>query len=119
MGQTAGYDNRGLTVAKLNPKRVKKVAKTRRSHSRTIKPGSVVVFEPKHFNPEFWDNLSEKDRKRSYGPLGYGAKKPKFFVYLTEIVSAPGHCVLVDLDDQSIQTMRHTTDFRVVTDDEF
>ena len=37
--------------------------------------GTVVVFEPNNFNPEFWNNLPEKDRIRYYGVLGYGSDK--------------------------------------------
>lgn len=85
---------------------------------KTFKPGTVVVFEPKNFNPKFWNALSEKDRIKYYGPLGYGAKELKRFVFLTEIKNAPGHCVLVSMDDQTIETMRHTSDFREVTEDE-
>jgi hypothetical protein len=81
--------------------------------------GTVVVFNPNNFNPEFWNSLSEEEKIRCYGPIGYGSHKPKFFVFLTEIKNAPGHCVLADLDDGSIQVMRHTSDFREATEDEF
>jgi hypothetical protein len=81
--------------------------------------GTVVVFEPKNFNPEFWNNLPEKDRAEYYGPLGYGSDKKKLFVFLTEIKNAPGHCVLVDLDDGHLEVMRHVSDFREVNEEEF
>lgn len=84
-----------------------------------FKRGTVVVFEPKNLNPAYWNGLSEEDRIKYYGALGYGSPKPKFFVYLTGIRNASGHCVLVSLDDQSIQTMRHDQDFREVTEEEF
>lgn len=77
-----------------------------------------MVFEPENFNPEYWAGLSETDKKKYYGPLGYGAKKPKLFVFITEIRNAPGHCVLISLDDQKIETMRHTFNFREVTEEE-
>ena len=83
-----------------------------------FKRGTAVVFEPKNFNQEWWKNLSEKDRKKYYGALGYGAAKPHVFVFLCEIRNAPGHCVLVSLEDQHVETMRHTSDFREVTEDE-
>lgn len=86
---------------------------------KQFKRGTVVVFEPKNFNPEFWNGLSEEERISYYGALGYGQAKPKFFVYLTRIRNAPGHCVLVSLDDQTIETMRHDSDFREVTEEEF
>lgn len=86
---------------------------------KKFKRGTVVVFDPSNFNPEYWKNLSEEDRLKYYGTLGYGSRKPKFFVFLTEIRNAPGHCVLVALDDQHLETMRHTSDFREVTEEEF
>jgi hypothetical protein len=90
---------------------------------KTFEPGTVVVFEPQNFNPEFWNNLPEEDRVRYYGPLGYGAEKKKLFVYMCEILCSDGtpsgHCVLVDMDDQHVETMRHTSDFRKATEEEF
>jgi hypothetical protein len=85
----------------------------------TFEPGTVVVFEPNNFNPSYWNALSEEDRVKYYGALGYGQKKKKFFVFLCEIKNAPGHCVLVSLDDQKIETMRHTDNFREVDEEEF
>lgn len=81
--------------------------------------GTVVVFDPTSFNPAFWDKLPEQEKIKYYGSLGYGSEKKKFFVFLTEIKNAPGHCVLVDLDDGRIEVMRHTSDFREVNEDEF
>lgn len=89
---------------------------------RKIKRGDVIVWEPKNFNPEYWNKLSEEDRIQYYGALGYGQKKPKLFVFLSKICQHgedTGHCVLVSLDDQTIETMRHTVEFRHVTDEEF
>ncbi len=86
---------------------------------KKFKTGTVVVFDSNNFNPAYWDGLSEEKRIEYYGALGYGKKKPTFFVFLTEIKNAPGHCVLVSLSDQHIETMRHTGDFREVTEEEF
>lgn len=96
--------------------------------SKKIKPkkfkrGTVVVHDPSSFNPKFWNGLSEKEKLEYYGPLGYGQKKPKLFVFLTDIKTADGrdsgHCVLVSLSDQKVETMRHTCEFRKATDEEF
>lgn len=81
--------------------------------------GTVVVFDPTSFNPDFWNKLSEKEKLKYYGPLGYGSDKKKFFVFITEIKNAPGHCVLADLDDGRIEVMRHISDFREVSEEEF
>jgi hypothetical protein len=83
-----------------------------------FKMGSVVVFDPANFNPNFWDKLSEEDRIKYYGPLGYGSKKMKFFVYMCEINDS-GHCVLIDMDTGENVLMRHTSDFRLATEEEF
>lgn len=85
---------------------------------KQFKPGTVVVFDPKSFNPNFWDKLSEEDRIKYYGELGYGSNKLKFFVFLCE-VNESGHCVLLDLDTNQILSMRHTCDFRQATEEEF
>lgn len=84
----------------------------------SFKPGTVVVFEPTHFNPRFWEGLSEEDRLKYYGPLGYGSEKRKLFVYVCEI-NESGHCLLVDMDTGLNVLMRHTSDFRPATDEEF
>lgn len=86
---------------------------------KKFKKGTVVIFDPNNLDQKWWKSLSEEDRIKYYGPLGYGNAKPKFFVYLTEIKNAPGHCVLVSLDNQTIETMRHDSDFREVREDEF
>lgn len=85
---------------------------------KKFKQGTVVVFEPKNFNKKYWKNLSEEDRIKYYGPLGYGQERLKLWVFMTEIRNAPGHCVLVDMDDGHIEVMRHTSDFREATDEE-
>lgn len=84
----------------------------------SFKPGTVVVFDPAHFNPRFWEGLSEEDRVKYYGPLGYGSEKRKLFVYVCEINDS-GHCLLVDMDTGLNVLMRHTSDFRAATEEEF
>ncbi len=93
----------------------------------TFKPGDVVAFAPEQFNPEYWDNLSEDDRIKSYGWAGYGQPRPphrhKLFVWVCPINDADGHdsghCVLVDMDDGHVEWMRHSDEFRKATDQEF
>lgn len=90
---------------------------------KKFNPGDVIVFDPQNFNPEFWNNLSEKDRIKYYGELGYGQKKIKLFVYVCPINSSDGHDsghhIMVDLDDGKNHVMRHTTDFRLATEEEW
>lgn len=84
-----------------------------------FKIGEVVVFNPDSFSDEFWNGLSEEKKIKYFGDLGYGQDKLKFFVYITGIIDAPGHCVLISLSDQKVETMRHTDDFRRAREDEF
>lgn len=85
---------------------------------KKFKAGTVVVFDPRNFNPDYWNNLSEEDRIKYYGALGYGQEKLKLFVFSMHIKNAPGHCVLVSMDDSHTEMMRHTDDFREVTEEE-
>jgi hypothetical protein len=94
--------------------------------SEKFRPGDVVVFDETSFNPEYWDKLSEEDKVKYYGWTGYPNKK-KLFVYLTDIYQTyenegrmtSHHCVLVSLDDQSVKTMVHPSEFRLATEYEF
>jgi len=83
-----------------------------------FKPGDTVIFDPDTFNPDYWDKLSEEDRVKYYGPLGYGREKPLHFTFLCEHSPQFGHCVLVNMETQQVETMRHTTNFRLATEDE-
>ena len=90
----------------------------KKKKKRKFKQGTVVIFDPESFNPDFWDNLKEEERIKYYGELGYGSPKMKFFVFICEI-NESGHCVLVDMDTDKVITMRHTCDFREATEEEF
>ncbi len=89
---------------------------------KTFLPGTVVVFEPSNLNPDFWNNLPEKERLLYYGPFGYGQEKMKLFIYVCDILNAngnsSGHCVLLSFDGQ-MYPMCHPEEFRQATDDEF
>lgn len=81
----------------------------------SFSPGDTLVFDPKTFNTEYWEGLSENDRIKYYGDLGYGSDKLVLFTYLCEHNPQAGHCVLVNMDNQKIETMRHTNNFRLAT----
>ena len=91
---------------------------------KKILPGDVVVWDP---GPEsnLLTGLSEKQRKKYYGSLGYGASKKKVFVFLSPINDCSakrfdsGHCVLVDLADGHLEVMVHTCELRHARDEEF
>ena len=85
---------------------------------KEFKTGTVVVFDPESFNLGFWEKLSEQDRIKYYGSLGYGSDKKKLFVFVCEI-NESGHCLLVDMDTGLNVLMRHTYNFRPATDEEF
>lgn len=88
------------------------------SRPKSFKSGDTLVFDPSNFNPEYWNNLSEDFRKEYYGALGYGAERPHLFTFICEHTPQAGHCVLVSMRDQHVETMRHMTDFRLATEDE-
>lgn len=89
----------------------------------SFEPGTVVIFDQDSFNKEWWDRQTKKDLLKWYGPLGYGKKKRKLFVFLCEILDSDGdpsgHCVLVDMDTKELLSMRHTDNFRRATEEEF
>ena len=80
--------------------------------------GDTVVWNPNNFNKSYWDKLSEEDRIKYYGALGYGQQKPKHFTFLCHHRPQHGHCVLIDMDTGKIEVMRHTDDFDLVSEDE-
>jgi len=82
---------------------------------KKLKPGTIVVLDQKEIDAQPGEN---SNKKAVYGRLGYGDKHPKLFVYLMEIISAPGHCILVSLHDQKIETMWHCDLFREARDEE-
>lgn len=86
--------------------------------TKTFKPGDTVVFDPSNVNPEYWKKLSENDRKKYYGAIGYGSKKRHLFTFICEHRPQSGHCVLISMQDQHVETMRHITDFRLATEEE-
>ena len=45
---------------------------------RNFKQGTVVIFDPESFNPDFWVNLKEADRIKYYSELGYGSPKVNY-----------------------------------------
>ena len=81
-------------------------------------PGDSVIFDPSTFNPSYWDNLPESERLRYYGVLGYGEKLPRVFTFLCEHSPQLGHCVLIDMRTQRVETMRHICNFRLATDED-
>lgn len=85
---------------------------------RKFKLGDTVVFEPKNFNKKWWDAQKKEDLLRYYGSLGYNAPKLHLFMFVAEHSQQPGHCTLISLADQHVETMRHTSDFRLATEDE-
>jgi hypothetical protein len=80
--------------------------------------GDTITFEPKNFNPYFWDNLSEEDRVKYYSDIGYGSEKPVLFTFICEHKPQDGHCLLYNFNAEKMEAMRHWSDFRKVEDHE-
>ena len=80
--------------------------------------GDTVVFDSSSFNPDYWNNLSEKTRIKYYGCFGYGRDRPHFLTFLTEHHPQTDHCILISMETQEIHTMCHTDNFRSATEEE-
>jgi len=86
---------------------------------KKIESGTVVVFDENLINSFVWNRMSQEEKVKNYGFLGYRSDKIKRFVFLCEIKNAPGHCVIVDLETQKLLTMIHTNILREVKPEEF
>lgn len=86
---------------------------------KKIESGTVVVFDKNLINSFVWNRMSQEEKIKNYGFLGYRSDKIKRFVFLCEIKNAPGHCVIVDLETQQLLTMIHTNILREVKPEEF
>jgi hypothetical protein len=75
-------------------------------------PGTVVAFNPESFDPQYWSALSEEQKFKYFGRMGYGSESPVYFVFLCEIKQAPGHCVLVPMKGGNPITMVHTCNLK-------
>ena len=77
---------------------------------------SFVVFDfcalPERFHSE-----DDYERDEDY-ELYYKHFEDKTYIFLGEIVQAPGHCILLDIDTGKVEAMHHTDNFRQLTEDE-
>ena len=82
--------------------------------------GDTVMFDPASFNSEYWNNLSDEDKRKYYGDICNfdNPDKPFLFTFITEQSPQVGHCVLINMQNQKVETMRHTTNFRLVGEEE-
>lgn len=81
--------------------------------------GDTVFFDPDSFNPEYWNKLSIADKKKYYGDLyDFNNNKPIPFTFLCYHSPQVGHCVLVNMKNQKVETMRHPDNFRLAEDHE-
>ena len=44
--------------------------------------------------------------------------RPFLFTFITEHSPQEGHCVLINMKNQKVETMRHTSDFRLAAEEE-
>jgi hypothetical protein len=82
--------------------------------------GDTVIFDPNSFNPKFWNNLSGEDKRKYYGDIYNfdNPDRPFLFTFMTEHSPQDGHCVLINMKNQKVETMRHTSDFRLAAEEE-
>ncbi len=81
-------------------------------------PGNTITFDYDSFNKTYWDRLSEKDKVKYYGPIGYKADPIKLYTFICEMSPQFGHMVIIEIGTGKIETMRHVNDFRLATEDE-
>lgn len=95
---------------------------------KSFKMGDVIIWHSDNFFRNYWNSLSEEDRIKYYGQYGYGHKKKKFFIYLSEISvqcqeervrRGIGHAMIIDMDTEQVLVMVHPTEFRFADDSEF
>ena len=86
----------------------------------TFHLGDCIVWDEKNFNPSFWDGLTEQEKDTYYHSWTRDSKGKRIvFVFITEIIQAPGHCVVVPMGNGGrVEWMRHTDEFRLATEDE-
>lgn len=91
-----------------------------RRDNKKFKPGDTLIFDPTSFNPDYWNGMTLDQQKRYYGDLYNfeNPEKPFLFTFICEHFPQHGHCVLVNMDNQKVETMRHISDFRLVKDNE-
>jgi len=82
--------------------------------------GDTVVFDPESFNQEYWNGESDENKRKYYGDIYNfdNPDKPFLFTFLAEHWPQLGHCTLVNMQTQQVETMRHMPDFRLVQNDE-
>ena len=44
--------------------------------------------------------------------------RPFLFTFITEHSPQEGHCVFINIKNQKVETMRHTSDFRLAAEEE-
>lgn len=97
---------------------VKEELEEQKDLHKSFEPGDTIVFEPKTFNPAFW-KMSIDEKKKYYGDLyDFDNNKPYLFTFLCEHSPQFGHMVIINMDNQKIETMRHIDDFRLATEEE-
>lgn len=82
-----------------------------------FKCGDTVVFDPKSFNPNYWNRLSKEEKSKYYGHL-HNDKDPILFTFLCHHQPQHGHCTLINMDTNEVLVMCHTGNFRLATEEE-
>ena len=84
-----------------------------RRKNKNFRLGDTLAFDPNTLPEEY--SLDQK--KRYYGDLyDFDNNKPFLFTFICEHYPQFGHCVLINMNNQKVETMRHITNFRLVRD---
>ena len=76
------------------------------SNNKKIRPYTLCKFNP--------TNLSPKEIKL----YEYDFKVGQVVLFVSEIANMPGHCVIVDIEDEKIYVNYHTSDFTELNEEE-
>jgi hypothetical protein len=80
------------------------------ARKKKLKINSLVRFDPTTLNKEYQSGPS-------YDTF-YKLHEGKTYIYLGDIVQAPGHCILADMDTGKIEAWYHADNFKELTEDE-
>lgn len=80
-----------------------------------FKLGQIVTLDLSSTEMQIY---THEEKLKYWGELGYGQERPKFYIFIADLIPATGHCVLADLATGEIKAMWHTDLFRAAEERE-